>query len=127
MSSRNANLAADERRAATVLIQALRAAEAAIGGGERRGDEVRRVLSEVVAGEPLARLDYGEVVDAESFQPVATIAGPVVLPIAVRIGRTRLIDNLQLRIGADAGAGAGVGVGDKAGENESAVRGATLE
>jgi pantoate--beta-alanine ligase len=98
MSSRNAYLSGDERRAATVLFRALEAGEAAIAGGERRGDEVRRVLREEVAGEPLARLEYAEVVDAESFQPVETLAGRVVLPIAARVGRTRLIDNVQLAV-----------------------------
>jgi pantoate--beta-alanine ligase len=99
MSSRNAYLSGEERRAATVLFRALQAGEAAIAGGERRGDEVRRVLREVVAGEPLARLEYAEVVDAEGFQPVETLAGRVVLPIAARIGRTRLIDNVQVAVG----------------------------
>jgi pantoate--beta-alanine ligase len=107
MSSRNAFLSGEERRAAPVLHRALRAAEAAIDGGERRGDEVRRVLRQAVEGEPLARLEYAEVVDAESFQPVAAIAGRVVLPIAARFGRTRLIDNFQLVVGERAsGAGA---------------------
>jgi pantoate--beta-alanine ligase len=101
MSSRNAFLSAEERRAATVLYRALQAAAAAIAGGERRGDEVRRVLRQVVEGEPLARLEYAEAVDAESFQPVAAIAGRMVLPIAARIGRTRLIDNFQLVVGGE--------------------------
>jgi pantoate--beta-alanine ligase len=107
MSSRNAYLAADERPAATVLYRALGAAETAIGGGERRGDEVRRVMREVTESEPLARLEYAEVVDAESFQPVETLRGRVVLPIAARIGRTRLIDNIQLTVGGPPAAGGG--------------------
>jgi pantoate--beta-alanine ligase len=102
MSSRNALLSADERRAATVLYRALQAAAAAIAGGERRSDEVRGVLRAVMEGEPLARLEYAEVVEAESFQPVAAaIAGRVVLPIAARVGRTRLIDNFQLVVGGE--------------------------
>jgi pantoate--beta-alanine ligase len=105
MSSRNAYLSAAERQAATVLHRALAAAAAAIDGGERRGDEVRRILRQVVAGEPLARLEYAEVVDTESFQPVTTLAGRVVLPIAAAIGRTRLIDNLQLAVGEGPAAG----------------------
>jgi pantoate--beta-alanine ligase len=106
MSSRNALLSAEERRAAVVLHRALRAAAVAIAGGERRSDEIRQVMRRVVEGEPLARLEYAEVVDAESFRPVAAIAGRVVLPIAAHIGRTRLIDNLQL---ADGGGGAAEG------------------
>jgi pantoate--beta-alanine ligase len=109
MSSRNGYLSADERRAATVLFRALGAAAAAIGGGERRGDEVRRVMREVMESEPLARLEYAEVVDAESFQPVETLGGQVVLPIAAHVGRTRLIDNIQLTVGGPVAAGDGAG------------------
>ncbi|HLX10148.1 MAG TPA: pantoate--beta-alanine ligase [Thermoanaerobaculia bacterium] len=98
MSSRNAYLSAVERRAAAVLHRALAAAAAAIAGGERRAGEVRRLLRQVVEAEPLARLEYAEVVDAESFQPVTVIAGRVVLPVAAYIGRTRLIDNFQLAV-----------------------------
>ena len=96
MSSRNAYLSPEERRAATVLHRALRAAETAISAGERRGDAVRERLREVLNTEPLARVEYAEVVDAESFQPVETLRGRLVLPLAVRIGGTRLIDNIRL-------------------------------
>jgi pantoate--beta-alanine ligase len=96
MSSRNAYLSAEERRAATVLHRSLRAAEAAIGEGERRGDAVRERLREILNTEPLARVEYAEVVDADSFRPVETLRGRLVLPLAVRIGGTRLIDNIRL-------------------------------
>jgi pantoate--beta-alanine ligase len=106
MSSRNTYLSADERRAATVLYRALQAAAAAVAAGERQGAEVRRILHQVVEGEPLAHLEYAEVVDAESFQPLATLAGRVVLPVAARLGKTRLIDNFQLAVGEQPAAGA---------------------
>ncbi len=96
MSSRNAYLSAEERRAAAVLHRSLRAAEAAISQGERRGDAVRERLREVLNTEPLARVEYAEVVDADSFRPVETLRGRLVLPLAVRIGGTRLIDNIRL-------------------------------
>jgi pantoate--beta-alanine ligase len=99
LSSRNAYLSPEERRAAAVLYRALRAAGAAVAAGERCGDEIRRVLSETLNSEPLARVEYAEVVDAESFQPVETLKGRLVIPLAVRIGGTRLIDNLQLAVG----------------------------
>ncbi len=98
MSSRNVFLGPEERRAAAVLHRALAAAAAAIAAGERRGDEVRRILREVLAAEPLARIDYAELVDAATFQPIPELTGRVVLPLAVRIGGTRLIDNFQLAI-----------------------------
>jgi len=99
LSSRNAYLSPEERRAAPVLYRALQAAGQAIASGEKSGDAVRRVLAEVLAGEPLARVEYAEVVDGATFQPVASVSGSVVLPLAVRIGGTRLIDNVQLAAG----------------------------
>jgi len=96
MSSRNAYLSSEERRAATVLHRSLRAAEAVVRQGERRGDAVRERLREVLNTEPLARVEYAEVVDADSFRPVETLRGRLVLPLAVRIGGTRLIDNIRL-------------------------------
>ena len=99
LSSRNAYLSPDERRAASVLFRALRAAGQAIAAGERRGDEVRRLMREVLDSEPLARTEYADVVDAETFQPVDALVGSLALPLAVRIGRTRLIDNFQLVAG----------------------------
>jgi pantoate--beta-alanine ligase len=96
MSSRNAYLSPEERRAATVLHRSLEAARELIQAGERRAGEVRRRLREVLNTEPLARVEYAEVVDADSFQPVETLDGRLVLPLAVRVGGTRLIDNIRL-------------------------------
>jgi pantoate--beta-alanine ligase len=98
MSSRNAYLSAGERLAATVLYRALRAAEELIGAGERQAEPVRQRMRDVLNTEPLALVEYAEVVDAESFQPVETLAGRLVLPLAVRIGGTRLIDNARLAV-----------------------------
>jgi pantoate--beta-alanine ligase len=100
MSSRNAYLSPEERQAATVLHRALRAAEAAISQGERSGDAVRGWMRDVLNTEPLANVEYAEVVDADTFVPVnrpgETLKGRLVLPLAVRIGGTRLIDNIRL-------------------------------
>jgi pantoate--beta-alanine ligase len=98
MSSRNAYLSPQERRAATVLYRALRAAADLITEGERRADEVRRRLREVLESEPLAQVEYAEVVDAETFAPVDALQGKLVLPLAVRVGGTRLIDNIRLAV-----------------------------
>ena len=101
MSSRNAYLSAAEREAAAVLYRALRAGEALVAAGERRADRVCAGIREVLAGEPRAAVDYVAVVDADTFQPVEELGGGnLVLPIAVRVGGTRLIDNLRLRIPA---------------------------
>jgi pantoate--beta-alanine ligase len=98
MSSRNAYLSPAERQAATVLHRALRAAETAIVQGERSAEAVRERMREVLNTEPLARVEYAEVVDADTFLPVETLHGRLVLPLAVRIGGTRLIDNISLTI-----------------------------
>jgi pantoate--beta-alanine ligase len=100
MSSRNAYLSPEERQAATVLHRALRAAETAIEQGERSAEAVRERMREILNTEPLALVEYAEVVDADSFvpvnPPVETLKGRLVLPLAVRIGGTRLIDNIRL-------------------------------
>jgi pantoate--beta-alanine ligase len=98
MSSRNAYLSPDERRAATVLYRALRAAQEAVAAGDRCADAVRRRMRDALNAEPLARVEYAEVVDGETFQPVEVLKGRLVLPLAVRVGGTRLIDNLRLTV-----------------------------
>lgn len=100
MSSRNAYLSAEERSAATVLHRALAAARESIERGEREAAAIRRRMREVLDAEPLARVDYAEVVDAETFEPVERIRGRVVLPLAVHIGKTRLIDTIHLTVDA---------------------------
>jgi len=96
LSSRNRYLDADQRAQATVLHRALQAAAADVAVGERRADAVRERLVRTIATAPLARLDYAEVVDGETLQPVETLAGPVLLALAVKFGETRLIDNHSL-------------------------------
>jgi pantoate--beta-alanine ligase len=91
VSSRNAYLEPQERTAAVVLSRALRAASDAYRGGERDPARLRQALRDVLAGEPLARIDYAEVVDPGNFSSPGTLA-----LLAVRIGKTRLIDNHDL-------------------------------
>ncbi len=98
MSSRNAYLSPEDRRAATVLFRALERARQAIAEGEREADAVRTLLRAELASEARGSVDYADLVDAESFQPVREIRGAIVIPIAVRFGKTRLLDNLQLTI-----------------------------
>jgi pantoate--beta-alanine ligase len=106
MSSRNVHLSPAERRAATVLFRALAAAREAIASGERRAEAVRRRMREVLAAEPLAHVEYAEAVHAETFDPLDVLRGPVVLPLAVRLGATRLIDNFHLDLGGEGPAAA---------------------
>ena len=102
MSSRNRYLDPEERRAAVVLSRALRAAAAAVSGGERSADRIRQILVETIESEPRATLDYAEVADAESLARLETLdpGREAVALLAARVGPARLIDNALLRLDA---------------------------
>ncbi|MEA5075884.1 MAG: pantoate--beta-alanine ligase [Coriobacteriia bacterium] len=99
LSSRNVYLSTEERAAAPVLYQALRTAETLVLDGERSAGVIAGALRDTIAGEPLAALDYAEVVDAVTLLPVDTITGPARALVAARFGATRLIDNIVLEVG----------------------------
>jgi pantoate--beta-alanine ligase len=96
MSSRNAYLSPEERRAATVLARALREAEQSVAAGERDPSALSERAGATIRAEPLAQLDYAAVVDAETLAPIMGLDRPAVLLVAARFGRTRLIDNVVL-------------------------------
>jgi len=93
LSSRNAYLSQPERQAAVCVSRALGRALEAYGRGERNPDRLRAILREVIEAEPLAQLDYAELVDPLTFSKPGSLA-----VLAVRIGKTRLIDNHDLRL-----------------------------
>jgi pantoate--beta-alanine ligase len=96
MSSRNAYLSPDERRAATVLHRALDAARVAIERGERDALRLTATMREIIGREPLAQLDYVELVDADTLEPVTRLRRTCLALLAARFGATRLIDNLLI-------------------------------
>jgi len=97
LSSRNAYLSAEERSQATVLNRSLIAAEGQVAAGERDPRVLVTTVQQVIEAEPLAHVDYVELVDAESLEPLSgRIDGPVLLALAVRFGGARLIDNRVL-------------------------------
>ncbi len=98
LSSRNVYLNPEERAQALALNDALREARALIAGGEPRGDAIRRRMAEIVGRQPLARLDYADVVDAASFRTLDTLTGDCLLLLAAKFGPTRLIDNEPVSI-----------------------------
>jgi pantoate--beta-alanine ligase len=100
LSSRNSYLTAEEREAAPVVYRALRAGVASILAGERDAAAVRALLAGIIEAEPLAQLDYAEVVDADSFGTPVPLAGNLRLLAAVRFGRARLIDNVGVTVPA---------------------------
>ena len=97
MSSRNALLTSDERRAARAIPRALEAARAALEAGERDAGRILAAAKAVIGDEPLLRIDYVELVDAERLDPVPKAQGDMLLAVAVFAGATRLIDNIVLR------------------------------
>jgi pantoate--beta-alanine ligase len=98
LSSRNAYLSPEERAAAPVLHRALQAGVAAIAAGERAAAAVRATMRATLGAEPLAAVDYADVVDAATLATVDPLRGEVRLLVAARFGRARLIDNLGATI-----------------------------
>jgi pantoate--beta-alanine ligase len=96
MSSRNAYLSGDERKAASVLHRALDAARKELASGVRDALQLQTVLQGMLSAERLATVDYVEIVDAESFEPVVRVSSACYVLLAVFIGKTRLIDNLYV-------------------------------
>jgi pantoate--beta-alanine ligase len=92
-SSRNTYLNPEERKAALILSQSLKKGQEAIEQGERDSQKVIDIIRENLQTEPLARIDYVEVVDFENIQRTPVIEGETLVAIAVYIGKTRLIDN----------------------------------
>jgi pantoate--beta-alanine ligase len=93
LSSRNAYLSAADRRAATALHRSLEAVRAAIATGERDASRLLDAARRVLDAEPRVKLDYAEIVDADSFEPVAALRSTCYVLLAAFVGNTRLIDN----------------------------------
>jgi pantoate--beta-alanine ligase len=98
MSSRNAYLAPDERRAATVLSRALRTAADAVVAGERDAAAITRMIEAAVAGEPRVELEYAEVRHGPDLTTSTRLDGEVLVAVAAKVGPARLIDNITITI-----------------------------
>jgi pantoate--beta-alanine ligase len=96
LSSRNAYLSVEERKAATVLHRALVAVRNELSAGVRDAMQLQTVMRRIIEAEPLANVDYAEIVSADTFEPVVRVARPSYAVLAVFIGKTRLIDNLLI-------------------------------
>lgn len=97
-SSRNTYLSEEERIAATILNKALTVAKNKIANGERVASNIVNSIIETISTEPLAKIDYVQVVDSLSIEPVKTLDKSVLVAIAVFIGKTRLIDNFTYEL-----------------------------
>ncbi|MGA8849553.1 MAG: pantoate--beta-alanine ligase [Dehalococcoidia bacterium] len=96
MSSRNIYLGPKERQVATILFKALILARQLGQGGEKDAEKIRRQMTALIQKEPLAQIDYVSIADAETLEELNLIGRPAVASLAVRIGKTRLIDNMPL-------------------------------
>lgn len=93
LSSRNAFLEGDDRRAATALYRSLDTLRREIASGERDAARLLVVLRRTLDAEPGVALDYAEIVDADSLEPVVSLRRACYVLIAALVGKTRLIDN----------------------------------
>ena len=96
MSSRNAYLNREERDRALILHRSLEQAERDFRGGERIAAKLISAARELLVSEPLVRVDYLEIVDPDSLDPVERSSGKALIAIAAYVGTTRLIDNIVL-------------------------------
>ena len=96
MSSRNAYLNPEDRRCALVLNRSLREAEKTFAAGERSAAKLIAAARNVLAQEPQIRVDYFEIVDPNTLDPIEQIAGTTLIAVAAYVGTTRLIDNVVL-------------------------------
>jgi len=96
MSSRNSYLSLGERQAATILFQALTLARQLRKGGENDAHKLRKQMTSLIQKQPLAQIDYISIADAETLEELILVDRPALASLAVRIGKTRLIDNMPL-------------------------------
>ncbi|EPY2278178.1 pantoate--beta-alanine ligase [Clostridium sporogenes] len=96
-SSRNTYLSEEERKSALVLNKSLKEALNALNHGERNLNNIKNIIVNMINKEPLAKIDYVNIVDSANLQPVEEIQSSILIAIAVYIGKTRLIDNFTFR------------------------------
>lgn len=97
MSSRNVYLSKEERKQALVLYRSLQKGECLVQQGINSALQVIKAVQEEILGAPLAAIDYIEVLDAKTLEPIDTFDGDALIAVAVRFGKTRLIDNKLIK------------------------------
>lgn len=97
-SSRNTYLSPEERKAAVILHKGLTKGEEMVKAGERDARKVKKAICDIIASEPLAKIDYVDIVDFDNIQEKEVLEGSVLAAVAVYIGKTRLIDNFIITI-----------------------------
>ena len=94
LSSRNAYLSLEQRSAALSLSRSLREARQMIDNGERNSALIKQKIQDIINSEPLARIDYIEIVDPENLDSLSRIENSALIALAVFFGKVRLIDNM---------------------------------
>ena len=92
-SSRNTYLSKEERKAAVILHKGLLRGEELVKAGKKNAATVKQAITEIIESEPLAKIDYVEIVNFDNIETIETIDGSILAAVAVYIGKTRLIDN----------------------------------
>ena len=100
-SSRNTYLSSEERNAALILSKSLNEAKRMVLDGEKEVKNIKAKINQIISTEPLARVDYAEVVSFPEIVPLEYIKGDFLVAIAVYIGKTRLIDNFIIENGEE--------------------------
>jgi len=101
MSSRNVYLTKSEKKDATLIHKALKLAEELITGGERDSKKIIKKMRELLLTSSIVSIDYVSIVDTRSLKEIPTIEGEVLIAIAAVIGKTRLIDNIIIKVTED--------------------------
>jgi pantoate--beta-alanine ligase len=98
LSSRNRYLSEEERDQAPVLYESLREARRLIAQGERSATKIISRMRNLISGQPLAKLEYVAITDARTLEPLKGLEGEILISLAVRFGKARLIDNVKIRV-----------------------------
>jgi pantoate--beta-alanine ligase len=93
MSSRNTYLSPEERKSALCLRKSLDLAREMVDQGERKSDTIIKAIENLLLGDPYTQIDYVNLCDPVTLEDVETVAGETLLALAVKVGKTRLIDN----------------------------------
>lgn len=98
LSSRNVYLDSEQRKQATSLNKALIAAEEQIKNGEKNVNRLKAIIREIIEANPLAHIEYAEIYDASDLSDIEEVDRPVIMALAVKFGKTRLIDNRMVEV-----------------------------
>jgi len=98
MSSRNTYLKPEQRKQAAVLYQSLMEAKKMIEAGERNAKTIINRMKAMITQQPEAIIDYIEIVDTTNLEPLTNLNGEVLIALAVKIGKPRLIDNIIIDV-----------------------------